>query len=214
MTEYRRIPGQPDLMIQDVKASSDKVHEYFIQEVLGGDGTGFGGVTAVGHSAGGHLALLCLGRTNGRNSFQSSPPFTTVGTDTCSSPPTTTTTTTTLRAVVALAPVADLKAAEDLQLDDQAVVAFLGPCVAASQRQDLDPSLLNYGKNTPIFVIHGSKDIRVPVEMSRYVTKKLKDAGERIEYVELDNVGHFEMIDSSFGAVREALSAGLHFAFT
>ena len=110
-----------------------------------------------------------------------------------------------------MAPVADLKGAEDLQLDDQAVAAFLGPGVTASLRQDLDPSLLDYGKNAPIFVIHGNKDIRVPVEMSRYVAAQLKNSGERIEYREMDNIGHFELIDPSFAAVMEALSAGLNF---
>ena len=96
---------------------------------------------------------------------------------------------------------------------DQAVAPFLGPSVTASLRRDLDPSLLDYGRNTPIFFIHGNKDIRVPVEMSRYVTAKLKNAGERIAYLEMDNVGHFELIDPSFTVVRETLSAGLQFTF-
>lgn len=87
-------------------------------------------------------------------------------------------------AVVALAPVSDLAMAQEMNLDDGAVLNFLGR--SAGDRPDLDPHLFMETK-TPITVIHGDADIRVPVEMSRNLDVDT--------YYELGGVGHFELID-------------------
>lgn len=79
--EYRRIPGSPDLMLQDVL----KGVESYPDSIL------------IGHSAGGHLALLAAEKI---------PSF--------------------IQKVIALAPVADLRSALDQNLDDGAAAQFLG----------------------------------------------------------------------------------------
>ena len=123
-------------------------------------------VLIVGHSAGGHLALCAQARSS-----------------------------LTARGVVALAPVTDLVMADELALDEEAVTAFLG--CAAQERPDLDPGRLTMSPSNAsdaeqslprfISVIHGTDDIRVPIEMSR----RFK-AGTLIE---LSGIGHFELID-------------------
>ena len=87
--EYRRVPGEPDLMIADIGRALDRLPAL----------TGHGETTPtlVGHSAGGHLALVTATRHPGL-----------------------------VAGVVALAPVTDLRAAEALNLGSGAVAAFLG----------------------------------------------------------------------------------------
>ena len=89
--EYRRRPGAPDESVKDVVAAlsgSLRLVDYALHN---------GKVLLVGHSAGGHLALLAA---------HHSPAL--------------------LAGVLALAPVADLAAAAALGLDNGAVSAFLG----------------------------------------------------------------------------------------
>jgi acetyl esterase/lipase len=99
-------------------------------------------------------------------------------------------------AVIALAPVADLTMAQQMSLDDAAVTDFLGG--SANDRPDLDPrTFIEY--SSPVTVIHGDADIRVPVAMSRNLDVD--------EYLELIGVGHFELIDPispHFNVVIEA----------
>jgi dipeptidyl aminopeptidase/acylaminoacyl peptidase len=50
---------------------------------------------------------------------------------------------------------------------------------------------------TPIYVVHGETDIRVPVTHSRNFVQKGKEYGKNINYLELENVGtrdHWENI--------------------
>lgn len=95
--EYRRIPGDPDATVADVAAAL---------AAIGGE------PVLVGHSAGGHLALLLASQP-----------------DRWDVP---------VRAAVALAPVADLALADAEGLGSGAVAAFLGGVA----RPDLDPALL------------------------------------------------------------------------
>ncbi|MGH3464298.1 MAG: alpha/beta hydrolase family protein [Kribbellaceae bacterium] len=112
-----------------------------------------------GHSAGGHLALWALARPLDR-----------------------------VRGVLALAPVADLVAAEQLDLDGGAAVAFLG--TAAADRPDLDPARLPTPQ-VPVTVVHGTADGRVPYAMTESYTANRP--GVRV--VTLDGVDHFALID-------------------
>lgn len=91
LIEYRRVPGHPDLMVDDVAAAIRHCVEQ----------AGTGGAVLVGHSAGGHLALLAAA--------DASLPIT---------------------GTVALAPLADLVDADRQGLDDGAARAFLGTLAA------------------------------------------------------------------------------------
>ena len=71
-----------------------------------------------------------------------------------------------------------------------AVADFLG--APASLRPELDPTRLP-ALSIPITLIHGALDLRVPINFSRdYVALK---AGQNVNYLEFENVGHFELID-------------------
>lgn len=140
-------------------------------------------VLLVGHSAGGQLALCAHARS----------PLD-------------------ARGVVALAPVTDLVMAHELELDEGAVADFLG--CAAQARPDLDPgrlamSMSDTGEDEQspqrfISVIHGTDDIRVPIEMSRRFSPDT--------LIELPGIGHFELIDPQsavFDVVLEEVRRGL-----
>jgi len=147
LIEYRRIIGNPDAMMSDVVSA--------IEEVVGRDNK----LILIGHSAGGHLALLAANILS-------------------------------VLGVIALAPVTDLVKTEELDLDEGAASDFLG--APASLRADLDPMRQPILK-VPTTLIHGDLDIRVPVAFARdYVAKA---ASSHIKLIELENIGHFEVID-------------------
>jgi acetyl esterase/lipase len=103
LPEYRRVPGEPDTGRADLAAGLA-----LAPTVAPHDGT----VVLVGHSAGGHLALLAAATAP--------PPG--------------------LRRTVGLAAVADLALADLLDLGSGAVPAYLGG--PATTRPDLDPARL------------------------------------------------------------------------
>lgn len=126
----------------------------------------------VGHSAGGHLVLL-LASSGAPN----------------------------LVRCVALAPVADLAAAQALALDIDAVLAFVG--APSAERPDLDP-LRTSTPAIPVLVLHGEADSLVPVELGRrYATVHASTT----RLVELPETGHFELIDPESAAFPELLAA-------
>ena len=139
LPEYRRVPGNADRMLADVRAALDVV----------------GRGVLIGHSAGGHLALCSADQA---------------------------------RAVVALAPVADLVLAEELDLDGGAVRDFLGG--SAQSRPDLDPNR-SAGPGVPVTVLHGTDDDRVPLAVSESYA-----AGRPgVRLVSLPGADHFALID-------------------
>jgi acetyl esterase/lipase len=147
LIEYRRIIGNPDATLQDVTSAMAKLSEDFAPTIL------------LGHSAGGHLALL-IG-----NKYQ-------------------------VKGVIALAPVTDLIRSEEMDLDEGAVSDFLG--APAKLRPDLNPIELSPLK-TKVRIIHGSSDIRVPIQSSREYVSKMDI--NSTDLLELENTGHFELID-------------------
>ena len=159
--EYRRVPGRPDLAVEDVHAAV---------RAIGGDPVLTGRrLVLVGHSAGGHLALQA-----GATLEQP------VG-------------------VLALAPVADLRLAEDLRLDGDAVPAFLGGAAAA--RPDLDPALLPTPRGR-VRVVHGTGDGIVPIEVSEsYLRRHPTAVLSRVAG------GHFGLIDPRSAAWPAVLGA-------
>jgi pimeloyl-ACP methyl ester carboxylesterase len=115
----------------------------------------------IGHSAGGHLALVACAKNLG------------------------------IKNVIALAPVTSLLATYEMDLDKSAALEFLGE--PANLRPDLDPMTFN-PLSAKISIIHGENDLWVPIEITRKYVEKLKDEGSSINYIELANIGHFEMI--------------------
>ena len=161
LIEYRRTPGFPDNYCDDIQAAI--VH--------------CGGGILIGHSAGGHLALIA---TNLATS-----PF--------------------IKAVIVLAPVGDLLEAEFRDLGAGAVRSFLG--VPASYREDLDP-YVTHNTISPIVIIHGVNDQRVPIEISRKLNTSYNQAGIDSTLIEIEKIGHFEPIDfrqPTFGIVLSYL---------
>ena len=138
--EYRRVGsggGVPETL-EDVEAAL---------ELAGPD------VVAVGHSAGGHLALWAAG--TGR-----------------------------VRAAVALAGVADLRAADAAGLSRGAAREFAG------ERLDEADPMQRLPLDVPVLLVHGDRDEAVPVEQSRAFAR-----ASGAELIELAGVGHFEVID-------------------
>lgn len=153
--EYRRTPGSPDTYLEDLTVALEVVGECAL----------------VGHSAGGHLALLLSSHPNTQR-------------------------------IVALAPVSDLVMGEEFNLDDGAVALFLGG--PAASRPDLDPMTLDFGEDR-ITVIHGDRDQRVPVEMSQKFAKRFA----AMNYTELADIGHFELIDPRLESIVELVMNGV-----
>jgi acetyl esterase/lipase len=145
--EYRRIPGNPDAMVADIDLA--------IKNLPSND------FILIGHSAGGHLALVACAKNEG------------------------------VKTVIALAPVTSLLATYEMDLDKSAALEFLGE--PANLRPDLDPMTFD-PLSANISIIHGENDLWVPIELTRKYIEKLEGEGSSINYKELANIGHFEMI--------------------
>ena len=140
-------------------------------------------VVAVGHSAGGHLALWAVVRPH---LFDGVPdPTSRVG----------------VRGVVALAGVSDLRAGHAAGIGRNAVEDFLrrSPSDGPERYGASDPTeLLPLG--VPQVLVHGVLDDAVPVQMSRDYVAAATAAGDTVTYEELADVGHMELIDPSHNA--------------
>ena len=137
-------------------------------------------VVALGHSAGGHLALW-LARHR---------PLP-------------------LRGVVALAPVADLRRAYELNLSDGAALSFVGgtPQAVAQRWQQASPvELVPLG--VPQRLVHGEEDVDVPLEIGLRYADAAQRAGDDCTLTILPRTGHFELIDprsAAWSEVRDAV---------
>lgn len=103
--------------------------------------------------------------------------------------------------VLALAPVCDLGEAYRRDLDDGAVIAFLGggPADLPDRYALADPrSLLPYG--VPTVVLHGRLDQQVPIALSRGYVAAARAAGDPVTLVELPDAEHFALIDPESAA--------------
>lgn len=96
LVEYRRTLGKPDNYLVDIRAALKHC----------------GGGVLIGHSAGGHLALLASDKDTKEL----------------------------ITGIIALAPVGDMAGADALNLDDGAIKLFLGD--SATNRPDLDPKIM------------------------------------------------------------------------
>ena len=166
--EYRRIPGDPDATVGDVQLA--------LRALAAGDvPTGLPAERhIIGHSAGGHLALLMADDPGSG-----------------------------LASCLALAPVADLREADRLRLDDDAVRAFLGADPTA--RPDLDPGQ-RPPPTIPVTVLQGAVDEIVPPAVSRVAAWQGGESGTP-RFVDITGAGHFSLIDPMSSAWPEVLIA-------
>ncbi|MFF3650298.1 alpha/beta hydrolase family protein [Streptomyces sp. NPDC002181] len=138
-----------------------------------------------GHSAGGHLALWASAR---HVLPPGSPPAWRLP-----SPPM-------LRGVVALAPIADFVAAEELGVCGGASAQLLGGADQWAQRLPFaDPALL-LPTGIATAVVHGREDIVVPAPVAESYVAAAAKAGETVGLTLLDGVGHFPLIDPAADA--------------
>jgi acetyl esterase/lipase len=140
-------------------------------------------VGAVGHSAGGHLALWAAARER--------LPAGAPGADPRVLP----------RAVVSQAGVADLRLAAVTAPSDEPTRALLGPpsdTYALASPKELVPLGVDQ------LVLHGERDDTVSMEISRSYAAAASDAGDPCELRVLSDTGHFEHIDASSDAWRVA----------
>jgi acetyl esterase/lipase len=155
--EYRRLgqsgggwPGTFEDVVAGVRAASER---------LGGT------PVVIGHSAGGHLALL----------LASEPVL--------------------MRGVVALAPVADLRLAYKLNLSDGAVAEFLGatPESSPERYEQACPSMRS--SSVRRVLVHGTKDEVVPIAISRAFVEARKNDPEPPSLIEIPNAKHMDLIE-------------------
>ena len=144
------------------------------------------GIVAMGHSAGGQLAL-CLAAHEPS-----------------------------LTRVVSLAGVVDLRKAYQLHLSNDAVVEYLRgtPSEVPDHYREADPMQLSI-PHARQWLIHGLADDTVPSEFSRdYVAAKRKTAGktEDAHLLEIPDAGHFDLIDPHSAAWNQVEAAVLHLA--
>lgn len=135
-------------------------------------------VVAIGHSAGGHLALWSAVRPHLSDGIPD--PTTQVR----------------VAGVVALAAVSNLRAGYSDGIGRDAVEDFLrrSPSDGPERYAAADPAqLLPLG--IPQVVVHGALDDAVPVQMSRDYAAAASAAGDIVAYEELAETGHMELID-------------------
>ncbi|HEY6379035.1 MAG TPA: alpha/beta hydrolase [Candidatus Dormibacteraeota bacterium] len=163
--EYRRVGirgGEGAACVGDVVAAVDSLGSLAGDAPLDASRT-----VLVGHSAGGHLALLAAGRA--------------------ARPP---------RGVVGLAAVSDLVGAAQAQLGDSAAQALLGGEPAAlAERYRANSPIERLPLRTPQLLVHGVRDQAVPVSMSSLYAKRALASGDDVELDILPDAGHPELID-------------------
>lgn len=136
-------------------------------------------VVAVGHSAGGHLALWAASQAD-----------------------------TPLAAVISLAGCVDLGSSARLDLGDGAAAELMGggPDDQPDRYAAADPALL-VPAPVPVVLVHGTEDDRVPVEISHSYAVLAAGSGHPATVEELTGVGHFELIDPLDDAFETVLRA-------
>lgn len=161
--EYPR-PGMPR---GGWPQTGDAVRAGLRAVVQAATGANTGPVVAVGHSAGGHLAVLAVS-----------------GDDPVP-----------LAGVVSLAGVLDLALAEAMNLDDGAARALLGTAPDADQARwrSADPTRQRH--HVPVVALHGESDVTVPPALSRSWSRSRTPADAAHTLTLLPDVEHYGLID-------------------
>ncbi|WP_163990122.1 alpha/beta hydrolase family protein [Pyxidicoccus caerfyrddinensis] len=136
-------------------------------------------VVAMGHSAGGHLAMW-LGA---RQRLPAGGPLHRVDP-------------LPLRGVVSLAGAMDLERVFELRLSEGIVEEFLGgsPARVPERYRLASPAALQ-PLGLPQVLVHGTEDDTVPVSMSEAFHARGRELGDPVRLVVLPGAGHFEVID-------------------
>lgn len=149
---------------------------------LAGPELDLGTVVTIGHSAGGHLALWAAARQR--------PGIRVTG-------------------AVAQAGVVDLVEGTRLGLSRGVTAELLGALPAeAPERYALASPAALVPLGVPQLLVHGGRDEIVPVAMSRSYAETAANAGDRVDLVIHDQLGHFEHLDprsSAWISVRDWL---------
>jgi pimeloyl-ACP methyl ester carboxylesterase len=148
-----------------------------------------GRVIAIGHSAGGHLALWAAARRGLPSDAPGSGPKIR------------------LAGAVAQAGVVDLREAARLGLSRGAARRLLGgPPSKWPQRYDAASPIERLPLGIPALLVHGEADDVVPVSLSRRYHERALEVGDRCELASLPGVGHMEHLDPSSAAWREVVT--------
>jgi dipeptidyl aminopeptidase/acylaminoacyl peptidase len=138
-------------------------------------------VIAMGHSAGGHLALWLAARTK----------F--------------------LRGVISLAGVTDLRRAWELKLGNTVVAEFLGGGPDEfPDRYDYASPIEKLPFEIPLRLFHGTHDDSVPFELSERFMRAARLRGDDAEFIRLEGVGHFGLVDPGTAEFGLVLQAAVH----
>jgi acetyl esterase/lipase len=179
--EYRRVGeeggGWPGTFL-DVASAADS-----LREITSNYSLDMQRVVAIGHSAGGHLAFWLAGRHR-------IPADSPIGPHATGQKPIE------LRGVISQAGVLDLEAAWERHLSNDAVVGLLGaPFPNAPERYHAASPAAMLPLGTPQLLLHGTGDANVPIEISRTYARAAQAAHDPVEYIELDGLDHFDLID-------------------
>jgi acetyl esterase/lipase len=176
--EYRRA-GWPTTLL-DVAAGIDALAEQ--------DALDPARVAAVGHSAGGQLALWAAARPGLPAGAPGASPRVR------------------LRAAVSLAGVLDLVAGARAKLGDRAGQAFLGGEPAdRPERYAVASPVARLPIGVPQLLVHGPADEIVPLAQSRDYAVAARAAGDEVELVEPAGADHFDVVEPTHPAWREVV---------
>lgn len=188
--EYRRVGngGGWPTTVEDIAAAVD---------LLAGPGQDAAGgrldldrVVAVGHSAGGHLAVWLASRPG----LPAGTPGATPRVH--------------LRGVVSQAGVLDLVDAADRGVGRGAVDDFVGGTPdAVPDRYALASPVARVPLGVPVVAVHGDADVNVPLRQSERFVAAARAAGDPAELVRLPGVEHFAVIDPGEAAWRACRDA-------
>ena len=188
--EYRRVGdsggGWPGTL-QDVAQATDHLRTIAPPYQLD-----LARVLPLGHSAGGHLALWLAARhklpPTGPLHIEKQP--------------------LSLTAAISLAGAMDLEQVWQQHLGNDAVVEFLGgtPQEVPQRYKSASPAAL-LPLDLPQVLVHGTRDDRVPLNISQQYARKATVAGGTVTLIEIPGADHFILIDPKSEAWQKTLAA-------
>jgi acetyl esterase/lipase len=192
--EYRRLGdpggGWPGTLL-DVRRGADR-----LRSVAAAHPLDLGRVVAIGHSAGGHLALWLAARhkLEPGSALWNADPLP-------------------LRGVVSLAGITDLRAAAAKRVCGDAVSRLLdGPPQRRTDRLAQSSPIELRPLGVPQWLVCGALDSLVPNDLAQAYVAAAKKAGDPVELTVVEGVGHFELVDpasTAWAPVLRAVRAGL-----